>query len=69
MLIKLRQGRENAKEKVGEKRIDIEAVPSKVNQKTIEDDDPDDVVLDPESPMNSASPSGLSQVSANLTAS
>ena len=78
VLIKLRKGREHAKDTVGEKRIAMERVPTKqklavndsvnrVNQKMMEDDD--DNILDPESPIGSASHSPLSNVSGNMTAS
>lgn len=76
VLIKLRQGREQAKETVGEKHIQMAQVPSKqkqqnstidthnqVSQKIIDDPDADDIILDPESPINSATPSPLSGMS------
>ena len=81
MLIKLRQGRGQANEKVGEKHIEMTQIPSKqrsnqqpiagntkneaeylnkVNQKAVMDDDIDDIILDPESPIRTASPSDFS---------
>ena len=71
----MRQGRGQANEKVGEKHIEMEQVPSKqrtaitkneteflnkINQKAVVDDDIDDMILDPESPIRTASPSDFS---------
>ena len=43
----------------------VDAQNSQVSQKVIEDPDADDIILDPESPINSATPSPLSGMSGN----